>query len=107
MTTVIDTNVLIALWDTDPQLNTVVQKALDSAQSLGALVVTGAIYAELHALPGCTERMLDEFFSATGIRVEWESSEQIWCTAGRTFQAMSCGETQRKWGCRAGFLPLS
>jgi predicted nucleic acid-binding protein len=40
----------------------------------------------LLALPGCTERRLDEFFSATGIRVEWKSSEQIWRTAGRTFQ---------------------
>jgi|SRR5271166_5408340 len=86
MTTVIDTNILIALWDTDPQLNAAIQKALDSAQALGALVVTGAVYAELLALPGRTERMLDEFFGATSIRVEWESSEEIWRTAGRTFQ---------------------
>ncbi|HEX3470271.1 MAG TPA: PIN domain-containing protein [Silvibacterium sp.] len=86
MTTIIDTNVLIALWDTDSQLNTAVQKALDSAQAQGALVVTGAVYAELLALPGRTEKMLDEFFSVTGIRVEWESSEQVWRMAGRTFQ---------------------
>jgi predicted nucleic acid-binding protein len=98
MTTVVDTNVLIALWDTDPQLNTVVQNVLDSAQTLGALVVTGAIYAELLALPGCTERMLDEFFSATRIRVEWESSEQIWRTAGRTFQGYVVRRNAKKMG---------
>ncbi len=87
MTTAIDTNILIALWDTDPQLNTAVQRALDSAQARGGLAITGAVYAELMALPGCTEKMLDEFFGATGIRVEWESSEQIWRTAGRAFQS--------------------
>ena len=86
MTTAIDTNILVALWDTDPQLNSAVHKALDSAQARGALVITGAVYAELLALPGRTEKMLDEFFGATGILVEWQLSEQIWRTAGRAFQ---------------------
>ena len=86
MTTAIDTNILVALWDTDPQLNSAVQKALDSAQARGALVITGAVYADLLALPGRTEKMLDEFLGATGILVEWQLSEQIWRTAGRAFQ---------------------
>ena len=86
MTTVIDTNVWIALWDTDQQLNSAAQRALDSAQAPGALVVTGAVYAELLALPGRTEKMLDEFFDATGVRVEWQSGEQVWRLAGRAFQ---------------------
>ena len=47
MTTAIDTNILVALWDTDPQLNSALHKALDSAQARGALVITGAVYAEL------------------------------------------------------------
>jgi hypothetical protein len=29
MTTAIDTNVLVALWDVDPELNAAAQKALD------------------------------------------------------------------------------
>lgn len=86
MTTAIDTNILIALWDTDPRLNTAVQKALDAAQARGALVIAGAVCAELLALPGRTEKMLDEFFGATGIRVEWQSSEQVWRAAGSAFQ---------------------
>ena len=86
MTTAIDTNILVALWDTDPQLNSAVQKALDSAQARGALVITGAVYAELLALPGRTEKLLDEFFGATGILVEWQLSEHIWRTAGSAFQ---------------------
>ena len=33
MTTIVDTNVVIALWDTDPQLNVAAQKALDALQA--------------------------------------------------------------------------
>lgn len=86
MTTAIDTNVLVALWDPDPQLNGSAQRALDSALARGALVIVGAVYAELLAFPGRTEAMLDEFFGATGIRVEWQLTEQIWRTAGLAFQ---------------------
>ncbi len=87
MTTSIDTNVLVALWDTDAQVNTAAQKALDSAQQRGALVICGAVYAELLALPGREERMLDDFFDVTAVRVDWESSEQVWRTAGNAFQS--------------------
>ena len=87
MTTAIDTNALVALWDVDPELNAAAQKALDSVQERGALAVSGAVYAELLALPGRTEKMLDEFFHATAIRVDWEVGEQIWRVAGRAFQS--------------------
>jgi predicted nucleic acid-binding protein len=96
MTTAIDTNVLIALWDIDQQLNSAVQRALDHAQARGALVVSGAVYAELLALPGRTEKMLDEFFKTTGIRVEWESTEQVWRAAGRAFQAYVARRSTKK-----------
>lgn len=87
MTTAIDTNVLVALWDTDARLNTAAQKALDSAQERGALVISGAVYAELLAFPGRTEDMLDEFVDVTAIRVDWESREEIWRVAGKAFQS--------------------
>lgn len=87
MTTAIDTNVLVALWDIDPELNAAAQKALDSAQERGAILISGAVYAELLALPGRTEKMLDEFFNATAIQIDWETSEQTWRLAGRAFQS--------------------
>jgi hypothetical protein len=86
MTTAVDSNVLIALWDTDPSLNIAVQESLDAAQQRGALVISGAVYAELLALPGRTEKILDSFLEATSIRVEWGAGEQIWRAAGRAFQ---------------------
>jgi len=39
------------------------------------------------ALPKRAENMLDEFFNLTAIRVDWESSEQVWRAAGRAFQS--------------------
>lgn len=87
MTTAIDTNVLVALWDTDARLNAAAQRGLDRALERGALVISGAVYAELLAIPGRTERMLDEFIDSTGISVDWESSEEIWRAAGKAFQS--------------------
>ena len=86
MRTAIDTNVLVALWHTDQQLYIAARKALDAVLERGGLVICGAVYAELLARPGRTESMLNEFFRVTGIRVDWELSEQVWREAGRVFQ---------------------
>lgn len=96
MTTAIDTNVLVALWDADTRLNTSAQRALDSAQERGSLVISGAVYAELLALPGRTERMLDAFFGATGIEVDWESRDGIWRAAGKAFQSYVSRRNRKK-----------
>ena len=95
MTTSIDTNVLVALWDPDTRLNAAAQKALDLAQNRGPLVISGAVYAELLALPGRTERMLDGFFDVTGIRVDWESREGTWRAAGKAFQSYAARRNRK------------
>jgi len=87
MTTAIDTNVLVALWDRDPILNTAAQLALDAALALGGLVISGPVFAELLACPGRDEAFLDGFFRQSGIQIEWDSEESIWRTAGKAFQA--------------------
>lgn len=96
MTTAIDTNVLVALWDTDTRLNLAVQKTLDSAQERGSLVICGAVYAELLALPGRSESMLDGFFDVTGIFIDWESHERTWRAAGKAFQHYVGRRNRRK-----------
>jgi hypothetical protein len=40
MTTAIDTNVLVALWDKDDALNSVAQAALDAAFAQGKILLT-------------------------------------------------------------------
>jgi len=94
VTTAVDTNVVIALWDKDPTLSSAAQNSLDAAFSRGALVAAAPVFAELIAAPGRSERFVGSFFEETGIGVDWDLSEQIWRVAGRAFQAYA--ERRRK-----------
>jgi predicted nucleic acid-binding protein len=86
MTSSIDTNVIIALWDRDPVTGLRAQSALDSALANGGLVVCAPVFPELMAAPGRGETFLTSFFRDTGIAVEWNLQEAVWRTAGRSFQ---------------------
>jgi predicted nucleic acid-binding protein len=94
MTTAIDTNVIIALWDKDATLNLAAQNALDTAFHRGTLVVAAPVFAELIAAPGRSEKFVGSFLEETGIGVDWELTEKIWRLAGRAFQAYA--ERRRK-----------
>ncbi len=87
MTTVIDSDVLIALWEVDDALNRAAQEALDQALAQGKLVVPAPVFAELLAFPKRTEGFLQTFFRETSIAVDWELSENVWKAAGRAFGA--------------------
>lgn len=87
MTTSVDTNVIVALWDRDPALSTAAQKALDDALMRGPLVLGAPVFAELMAAPGRSERFLNQFCKDTGLMVEFDLDEEIWRAAGRAFQA--------------------
>jgi predicted nucleic acid-binding protein len=87
MTTAVDTNVMIALWDKDSALSLAAQNALDAAFNRGTLVAAAPVFAELLAAPGRSESFVGSFFEETGITVDWELPEQIWRSAGRAFQA--------------------
>jgi predicted nucleic acid-binding protein len=94
MTTAIDTNVVIALWDKDPGLSSAAQNALETAFNRGTLVAAAPVFAELIAAPGRSEVFVGSFFEETGIGVDWELPEQIWRLAGRAFRAYA--ERRRK-----------
>jgi predicted nucleic-acid-binding protein len=47
MTTAIDTNILVALWNEDDFLNTLARSALDDAFGRGGLVIAAPVFAEL------------------------------------------------------------
>ncbi|HEY2120472.1 MAG TPA: type II toxin-antitoxin system VapC family toxin [Candidatus Acidoferrum sp.] len=87
MTTAIDTNVIIALWDKDSALSSAAQGALEAAFMRGNLVVSAPVFAELLAAPGRTETFLNSFFDETGIAVDWSLHEAVWRSAGRAFQS--------------------
>src|SRR5438046_10188907 len=86
MTTAIDSNVLVALWNKDDTLNTQARSALDTALARGSLVVAAPVFAELLAAPGRSEAFLDSFCKETGIAVDWNLNEATWRVAGRAFQ---------------------
>jgi predicted nucleic acid-binding protein len=85
VTTAIDTNVLVALWDVDDALNGAAQESLDQASAQGNLVVCAPVFAELLAFPKRTEAFLEAFFRETSIAVDWNLSERIWKAACRAF----------------------
>lgn len=87
MTTLLDTNVIIALWDNDPAVNGPARLALENALARGALAINGVVYGELLGYEGREEEFLERFLAKTGITVEWDLDEPIWRTAGRAFQA--------------------
>src|SRR5947207_5749701 len=95
MTTAIDTNVLVALWNDDDALNLPAQRALDEVRSRGALVVSAPVYAELLAEPQRDEKFVDRFFLETGIVVDWAFSEAIWREAGTAYQGYATRRRRR------------
>jgi predicted nucleic acid-binding protein len=86
MTTAVDTNVIVALWDQHDAVNTAAQAGLDAALRRGHLVIPAPVFAELMACPGRSEAFLDAFLKDTGISVDWNLDEAIWRTAGLAFQ---------------------
>ncbi|HXP87794.1 MAG TPA: PIN domain-containing protein [Bryobacteraceae bacterium] len=87
VTTVIDSNVLIALWNPDEAMNSAAEAAVESAYTTGKLIVPAPVVAELMAGSGRTEEFVDSFLRDTGIVVEWHVQERIWRAAGRAFQS--------------------
>ena len=87
MTTAVDTNVIVALWDRDKALSSAAQSGLDSALGRGSLVISAPVFAELMAAPARSESFLDSFCKDTGIVVEWHLEELVWRIAGQAFQA--------------------
>ena len=96
MTTVVDTNVIVALWDQDDTLNLAAQRALDSARSRGGLVIPAPVYSELMAFAGRTEQFLDAFFDQTSIVVDWDMAEAVWRLAGQSFQGYAARRRKQR-----------
>ncbi len=91
MKTAVDTNVISALWSSEP-LASQMGELLGRARQEGGLVVCAPVYVELLAHPKATPAFLDEFLSSTNVMVDFELEEAVWREAGRGFVAY----TQRR-----------
>jgi predicted nucleic acid-binding protein len=94
MTTAIDTNVFVALWDEDTALASSARAALEAAYRRGHLIVAAPVFAELIAAPGRTEDFVGAFFENTGIPIDWDLGEAVWRSAGNAFRGYA--ERRRK-----------
>jgi predicted nucleic acid-binding protein len=86
MTTAVDTNIFVALWDESEAQKPAARPALDAALRRGSLIVAAPVYSELLAFPSRSESFLDRFFRETGIYVDWNLDEETWKAAGRAYQ---------------------
>ncbi|MGI8991730.1 MAG: type II toxin-antitoxin system VapC family toxin [Bryobacteraceae bacterium] len=96
MTTAIDTNVIISLWDQDEALSSTARSALEKAFRLGNLIVAAPVFSELMAGQRRTEQFLDSFLRETGISVEWVLDQAVWRLAGRAFQTYAATRRMRR-----------
>jgi predicted nucleic acid-binding protein len=87
MSTALDTNILVSLWNEDDSLNLPAKAAMRAALNKGNLIIAAPVFSELLASPSKGEAFLDEFLAATGISVDWNLDEAIWRIAGRAFLA--------------------
>lgn len=87
MTTAIDTNVVVALWHSDPSLGRAAEAALEAAFRRGSLVVAAPVFTELIAAPGRTEDFVNLFLEENGIAIDWNLNEEIWRSAAQAFRS--------------------
>jgi predicted nucleic acid-binding protein len=97
MTSSIDSNVFVSLWDKDAN-NLQARDALDHAREVGKVVVAGAVYAEMMGGVGRSAEMLDDLFLRSGIEVDWRMDRQVWTRAGTAYQQYVDRRAKRKGG---------
>jgi len=84
MRTAIDSNVISALWSSEPLASKMVDVLAD-AQSHGGLVICAPVYCELLAHPKAERGFVDAFLSDTNVTIEFLLDESVWREAGTRF----------------------
>ena len=107
MTTAVDTNVVIALWDKDPALNAAAQNALEAAFNRGTLVAAAPVFAQLIAAPRLSEAFIGSFFEETGIVLIGSYANRCGELPGELFKSMQSADVGSAIRGRAVFLPTS
>lgn len=95
MRTALDTNILSALWSSEPRA-AAIPAQLTEARLHGGLVICAPVYVELLAYPSATPRFVDDFLADTSIAVDFNVDEAIWREAARGF--VSYAERRRRSG---------
>jgi predicted nucleic acid-binding protein len=84
MRTALDTNVLSAIWDDEPNATDLAEK-LGEARRAGTVVICGAVFAEALAHPKVTEDYLASFLQSSGVQIDFVLDKKVWAQAGRRY----------------------
>lgn len=94
MTLALDTNILSAVFRGEESADAIL--AVLESWPPGTLVIHGAAFCEFLAAPGIQRETAFAFLQDTGVRVAWETSEEIWLAAASAFR--SYAERRRQSG---------
>jgi predicted nucleic acid-binding protein len=83
LTTAIDSNILISLWDEEDALNLEAKHALTMAAQRGEMVIAAPVYVEIRTPADRDEELVERFLRRTGISVDWVVEEKIWREAAK------------------------
>ena len=84
MTTALDSNILSALWSSEPAAPHILRE-LNRLRALGGIVVCAPVYVELTAHPKASQKFIDQFFRDTEIAIDFELDESVWRRAADGF----------------------
>jgi predicted nucleic acid-binding protein len=84
MRTAIDTNIVSAIWASEPSAEKIAEMLARSSDA-GGLTIAAPAYAELLAYPGATPKFVDGFLDSTRAMVDFRLDEVIWREAGLRF----------------------
>lgn len=97
MRTALDTNILSALWSSQP-LAPRVSKRLAEVHSEGGLVICGPVYVELCASPSVSQVFVDQFLAESGIALDFILDQRVWHLAAKAFAAYAQGRRRSAGG---------
>jgi predicted nucleic acid-binding protein len=84
--TALDSNVLIALWDTDLFISKRASLACQRIKQSSPIGICGPVFSELLGFPGRTDGQLRSLLDASEIFVDWDFTEPDWYAAGQAYQ---------------------
>lgn len=84
MRTALDTNILSAIWSGESSAPALVAQ-LGSAKQEGALLISPAVFAELHSYPGATKAFISHFLETTGVIIDFRLEDSVWATTAERF----------------------
>jgi predicted nucleic acid-binding protein len=84
--TALDSNVLVALWDSDPVISESAAMACQKVKQNGPVGICGPVFAELLGFPGRGAIEIRNLLEAAEILIDWDFTEPDWLAAGRAYQ---------------------